>query len=268
VSFTDPALGELHTQTYGAFRRRRGLLLLNLEHQVRFEELPWAGALVPFRVEGANTAPDVLRHATLLALTAFPQAILPNPLIRELGALATAARTPLPLVEEVAADIFTGHFTAKWQAAAELTSTALAGTLYARYYDLPDVTSWRHPRRVIRWGKAVSEDFAVRCAERAKEAQTGSRRNHVAVSGTVLEQSQILTTHNLAVLVDSLGLTDRLRALAPDLVDRTFGWLVRRLTQPAPHRHAALISVKNAAYAWRQAVFYLSFCSRDTQDEL
>ena len=31
-------------QTYAAFRRRRSLLLLDLASQVRFEELPWAGA--------------------------------------------------------------------------------------------------------------------------------------------------------------------------------------------------------------------------------
>jgi len=35
----------------------------------------------------------------------------------------------------------------------------------------------------------------------------------------------------------------------------------RRLAQPAPNHHAALIQLKNAAHAWRQAIFFLSYCT-------
>jgi len=80
------------------------------------------------------------------------------------------------------------------------------------------------------------------------------------VNGTILEQSQILTTHNLAVLVDALGLRDRVAGLAPDLADRAFAWLVHRLRQRQPTWHAQLQAVKNAAYAWRQALYFLSLC--------
>ena len=45
----DPQLSGLYGQAYAAFRRRRSLLLLNLEHQVQFGELPWIAALQPFR---------------------------------------------------------------------------------------------------------------------------------------------------------------------------------------------------------------------------
>ncbi len=34
---------------------------------------------------------------------------------------------------------------------------------------------------------------------------------------------------------------------------------------PFPHRHAALVALKNAAYAWRQGIFFLSFCDVRTQ---
>jgi hypothetical protein len=44
-----------------------------------------------------------------------------------------------------------------------------------------------------------------------------------------------------------------------------FGWVVRRLAQRTGDRHAALIQVKNAAYAWRQAIFLLSFCEASAQ---
>ncbi|MFD9739016.1 hypothetical protein [Umezawaea sp. NPDC059074] len=36
---------------------------------------------------------------------------------------------------------------------------------------------------------------------------------------------------------------------APELAWRTFGWIVRRQAQGADHLHAALIQVKNIAYA-------------------
>jgi hypothetical protein len=45
-------------------------------------------------------------------------------------------------------------------------------------------------------------------------------------------------------------------------------WIVRRLAQRPPNWHAALIQVKNAAYAWRQAIFLLSFCQSSEQASL
>lgn len=45
ANLDDPRLAALYAQTYAAFRR--SLLLLNLEHQIRFEELPWIGILEP-----------------------------------------------------------------------------------------------------------------------------------------------------------------------------------------------------------------------------
>lgn len=272
----DPELAALYAQTYAAFRRRRSLLLLNLEHQVRFDELPWIGALEPFRshrVDAARGARQALRQTTLMALSAFPHAILPNPLVRELGALAKQAEVPMPLVEEVAADIFMGTFTEKWRRAAAIASEVLAGSLYARYYDLPEASVWTDPasrgglfaRVTRRWGKEAADDFAALCGARAREAQQGPDASFVAKNGTVLEQSQILTTHNLAVLVAGLDLRGELRGLAPELADRAFEWVVRRQAQPAPNRWAALQMIKNTAYAWRQGIFFLSFCDQQAQ---
>ena len=172
-------------------------------------------------------------------------------------------------MEEVAADIFTGHFTAKWASAARIAAELLQGSLYARYYDLPPAHAWEVPTRLAglaqRWGKRTAPEFAELCAARAREAHTGERASFVAANGAVLEQSQILTTHNLAVLVDALDVHDRLFALAPDLAGRAFTWAVRRLATPTPYRHTELQRVKNAAYAWRQALFFLSFCSEAEQ---
>ncbi|MGW7535880.1 hypothetical protein [Amycolatopsis sp. NPDC054798] len=269
ANFENEQLSTLYAQTYAAFRRRRSLLLLDLEHQVRLEELPWINAIDPLRArrpDTARAARQTLAQTVLLALNAFPQAILPNTLVRELGALAKQAGLPMPLVEEVAADIFMGTFTAKWRTAAELTSRAMAGTLYARYYDLPESwTSAPRPRPFRVFAKRTADEFADVCVARAAEARAGSRSGSVAANGTVLEQSQILTTQNLAVLVDTLELRNRLRESAPELAAESLTWTVNRLSIRADHHYAALQAVKNAAYAWRQALFFLSFCDPDTQ---
>ncbi|MET8426365.1 hypothetical protein [Nocardia sp. NPDC004860] len=291
ADIADPVAASLYEQMYTAFRQRRSLLLLNLQYQVRFDELPWVTALHALRTATGTGKPDdatragssdglrsrksresrdgnsgggsaaarrLLRQTTLLAIESFPEAVLPNPLVREFHTLAEQAGLRVPLVEEVAADIFMGTFTEKWRAAAIIASRTLTGTLYQRYYDLPSADHWRAgARSEIRWGKSTATDFTELCARRAVEA--GTRHDYVARNGALLEQSQILTTHNLVVLVDALDLGEQLRESAPDLANRTFDWIIRRLSQPA-HGHAALIQVKNAAYAWRQAVFLLSYC--------
>ncbi|GAB2511730.1 hypothetical protein [Nocardia heshunensis] len=293
ADFTDPVAASLYEQLYTAFRRRRSLLLLRLRGQVRIDELPWVSALHVLRTDsaeqtdepshGANriaAAPSdggrvgqpggseaaarvFLRDTALLAIESFPAAVVPNPLVSEFNTLSQQAELHLPLVEEVAADIFQGTFTEKWRAAAVIASRTLDGTLYQRYYDLPTVADWNtNARTEIRWGKATAADFTELCARRADEAGTGD--NYVARNGALLEQSQILTTHNLAVLVAGLDLESQLRETAPELAHRNLVWLVQRLNQPADW-HAALIAVKNAAYAWRQAIFLLSYCDPTVQ---
>ena len=270
----DPQLSGLYGRAYAAFRRRRSLLLLNLEHQVRFGELPWVAALQPLRADSADTARaarQTLAETAFLAVRGFPQTIMPNPLISEMSALAVQAGVPLPLVEEVAADIFMGTFTTKWADAAAVTSGVLDGTLYARYYDLPAPQAWPGGLAAMvteRWGKTTADGFTALCTSRASEAQAkGGSSSRVAVNGTILEQSQILTTHNLAVLIDALGLRDRVSGLAPELADRAFAWLTRCLQQRQPTWRAQLQTVKNAAYAWRQAIYFLSLCPAPVQAE-
>jgi hypothetical protein len=111
-----------------------------------------------------------------------------NPLVAEMAALAAGSGLSITLVEEVAADIFMGTFTEKWRLAAAATSRSLAGTLYARYYDLPGPQAWAEsPTRLAakddqRWGKPVAEDFAALCSSRAAEAQTSSTTSACAIS--------------------------------------------------------------------------------------
>ncbi|MGW1893226.1 hypothetical protein ACWCP6_23720 [Streptomyces sp. NPDC002004] len=272
-AYPDEALRTLMAAAYRAFRNRRSLLLLNLEQQVRFDELPWVRAVAGHRggtgspAEAEEPALAALRQLGELAVQAFPGTILPNPLVRELAVLARQAELGAPLVEELAADIFMGTFSPKFLTAARIAAELLGGTLYERYYgidyaavrSLAVVEASEALGRSYRTG--TSPGFAHLCAERAGGGASWS----VAANGKVIEQAQILTTHNLAVLVHRVG-------IAPepgwaDLARRTFA-TVCRLTARVHHNPRPLSTIKDAAYAWRQMVFQLALCAPQEQERV
>ena len=74
----------------------------------------------------------------------------------------------------------------------------------------------------------------------------------------IVEQQQILTTQNLAVLFQELGLTATLRDQLGDLAKECFQWICQRQQMKINDWHAKLIMVKNTAYAWRQMIFFLA----------
>lgn len=269
----DPALRRLYASTYGAFRRRRSLLLLDLQSQVKIDELPWVAALAPLRrldVGQQAAAHETLAQLALLAVSAFPQTILPNPLVKELTALAKAAGLALPLVEEIAADIFQDAFTQKFQDAARTSATLLRDGLYARYYDLPLPEHFpagpAEPpiTKKTRHRPATATVFLATCHARAAEAQGPTDRpSYASFNGTVLEQAQILETHNLAVLFDALDLRRTLGPQLGELADVCFGWILDQLALKIVDRRAQLHRLKDCAYAWRQMIFFQSLVPLD-----
>ncbi|MFC8719599.1 hypothetical protein [Kitasatospora sp. NPDC057198] len=255
-AYRDGALGALAAANHRAFAGRRSLLLLDYAHQVRAEELPWVRAAEAHRSAGGGEL-ALLRRLGGLAVGAFPGTLLPNPLVSELAALGRRADLGAPFVEELAADIFMGGFTPKYLAAAAVAADLLRGTLYERYYgiDYAAVRALSHDEPAGRRRSAASAGFSALCRKRAgRPASSGS----VAGNGTVIEQAQILTTHNLATLAGPVGVApaDGWDALALGAF-ATAARLVARAEQlPYP-----LAAVKNAAYAWRQMVFHLSLCT-------
>ncbi|HZO87849.1 MAG TPA: hypothetical protein VFB38_05875 [Chthonomonadaceae bacterium] len=114
-------------------------MLLNLQHQVKLVELPWIKAIEALRHNSLGTqemARQTLDQVATLAVTAFPHQILPNKLLQELRTLSQNAGLDLPLVDEVAADIFMGAFSEKFLRAAQMAGTLLEGSLYERYYGI------------------------------------------------------------------------------------------------------------------------------------
>jgi len=263
AAYDDPALRTLMAQHYRAFRARRSLLLLNLEHQVRIDELPWVAAVAPYRRGGGavrSRAAAAVTRVAQLALQSFPATVMPNPLVRELAALSREADLDLPWVEELAADIFMGTFSAKFLAAAKLAATLLRGSLYQRYYGIDADAILSLPgASQERWGVKTSAEFDELCWRRAGIPKRGWS---VAANGMVIEQAQVLTTHNLAVVAGPLGVVP----------DGGWGSLARaslravlRFVEQVHGNPRPLSTIKNAAYAWRQMLFYLSMVGEAEQ---
>ncbi|MFT3764734.1 MAG: hypothetical protein QM820_04345 [Minicystis sp.] len=258
AGLTDPELRLLYGAIYSAFRKRRSLLLLDLSSQVKIEELPWVAALDALRTSklaGSEQARQTLEQIVALTITSFPEAIIPNKLLQELRALAKGAGLDLPIVDELAADIFMGTFSVKFVEAARSAARLLRGTLYERYYGLPfaEVLDLHDVHQ--QWG--VEASFASLCA-RLAEPQKSGRGSPVAANGTVIEQEQILTTHNLAVLFEALGLARTLGPGLPELARRCFTWVCQKQQMKVEDWQSRLQLLKNCAYAWRQMIFYLS----------
>jgi hypothetical protein len=265
LTYTDERLRSLMAANYEAFRRRRSLLLLNLEYQVRVDELPWVLAVAPFRERSddsnAGTTAALARLAEL-AIDAFPATIMPSPLVSELDVLAREAELDLPLVEELAADIFMGTFSSKFLRAAKLAGDLLRDSLYARYYDIDyaaieAIDDVEEPRR--RRAARASPAFDALCFARAGAEKGGFS---VAANGTVIEQAQILTTHNLAALTGSAGVGGVMTLDWPNLASRCFDHALV-LTGRVHHDPRPLRTVKDLAYAWRQMLFFLTMSGED-----
>ena len=265
----DEQLRHLYSAIYSAFRRRRSLLLLNLQKQVQIEELPWISAIERFRsvdLSSRELASQTLEEITVLTVRSFPHAILPNKLIQELFALVKAAQLDIPLVEEVAADIFMGQFTGKYVESAKRAAAVLRGTLYETYYGIDYVQVSRLPQpketEVRRWlwfkTSGRTDALATLCSSRAG-VELGTW--NPAMNGMIIEQQQILTTQNLAALFRTLNLVDALRDELGELARSCFKWVCKRHQMKIDKRHAYMIMLKNTAYAWRQMIFFLSLLS-------
>ncbi len=266
AGISDPQLRQLYAATYRAFRRRRSLLLLDLQSQVKIEELPWVAAIEQFRSDSLSThqlARQTLDEVVSLTLVSFPHAIIPNKLLQELRALAKGAGLDIPLVDELAADIFMGDFSGKFVQAAKQAAGLMNGTLYQIYYGIDYVEVLKLPdskkiptRSWFSRPTPTQENFAKLCCSRAGVTQSGW---DPATNGMIIEQQQIVTTQNLASLFVGLELAESLRPYLVDMARRSFVWICRRQQVNTANWHARLITVTNTAYAWRQMVFYLSF---------
>jgi hypothetical protein len=288
----DANLARLIDRTYRAFRKRRSLLLVRLESQVRFDELPWIAAVKPWVDSDENSraaARGTLAQAAALAISEFPYTIFPNKLVKELRALAKAADVQVSLLDELAADIFMGTFSIQYLRAAQEAARVMRGTLYERYYGIDYERILRMDYVADKWNKQVSPEFDKLCFERAATADTRRSGSSVAANGKIIEQAQILTTHGLAGIWQALGFEHVGDAAAarttgagsePNKQAETpassidlqqaartcFKWTSRQLQLKFTDWRTELHTIKNCAYAWRQMIFYVSLLPDDERN--
>lgn len=68
-----------------------------------------------------------------------------------------------------------------------------------------------------------------------------------------------------AVCLVAVELSVALRERAPELAEQVLTWVLKTHAQLSKQHHAALQTVKNISYAWRQAIYLLSFCDDEAQ---
>ncbi len=260
--FSNGSARLLFEATYVAFRKRRSLLLVRLQSQVKLEELPWVKALLRHADQSSKEyARATLTRFLSLYFKRWPQAMLPNKLVTELKTLCLAAQLDLPLLEQVAADIFMGTFSEKFLRAAKLSAPVLGNTIYQSYYglDYDKVLKLNDLEKV--YGNLASPGFAALCENLAGVKSGGS----VVANGKVIEQCQILTSHNLALLWHEFELQKQLSAKT--LAQDCFSRIVRAQTLSYSDWRSNLKARSRCAYAWRQMVFFLSTLSEpEVQD--
>jgi hypothetical protein len=263
----DETFGILIKETYKAFHRLRSPLLLNLASQIRFGELPWIAAVGAKRKNAWQIAAALRLGAH--AMDFFPGDILPNSLVEQLNAFYDAGGRECVFICEQTADIFMGSFAPAYDEAALVAASMLEGSLYEKYYGLDydklrsrtEVMKRRAPR-VIPWGKKTRRG-ALYEAVMAHSAEYGGRKGFCVVgNGMLIEHAMIYTTHNLATLVSEGARPEKpYEELAFEAFARAVG-LIRRFTGPT----GKLRHMKNAAYAWRQALFFLSISQSEPGD--
>ncbi|WP_017600849.1 hypothetical protein [Nocardiopsis lucentensis] len=262
AAVADPALSRLLRAHHRAFRNRRSLLLLNLRHQVREHELPWIRETHGYRTRGnarAAAVRDLLPQLGTTLLTRFPGTLVPNPMVSALNGLARGVEGAPPFLEELAADIFMGRFSPKFLRAAAMAAELTDGSLYARYYGIDGAEVLVAAEEERTTTRRSSTPFADLCRRRAGDSRFG-----VAGNGMVIEQAQILTTHNLAALV-SVGA--RPRHGWAEAARRAYT-VAEAAVERLPRVALPLGHVKNAAFAWRQCLFFLSRCPEGEQREI
>lgn len=264
----DISLRRLYYALSVAFRKRRSLLLFNLQHQVTLRELPWAAPMLTrceHKGDDRKAALGALKLVVTETLYHFPQTILPNKLLQSLRDLARTAGLKICLVDEIAADIFERRFSQKYAAATRATARVLRGTLYETYYGLGD------QYLAARDTAAHFDENALieACIARSGVSRVRCWNTPVAENGRIIEQEQILTTHNLAGLYEALGLAGS-KLNGYELARKTWVWIVKTLQSLPEDWLPRLQAAKKVAYAWRQLLFYVSTAhgARDIVAEL
>ncbi|PVZ98491.1 hypothetical protein BB558_005517 [Smittium angustum] len=278
---TDPSLNYLFEQLLYSFSKRRSYLLLNYESQIKTKDIPWIKPIMQFSTgDCKDEAFEFCRKVLKNVVFNFPSTLLPNKFISQIQPLINMAglKDSVVFSEELAADIFMGSFTKKYAVGFESNINYTRRTIYDKYYEL-DSDKLISELRAINLSSENSKDskfderteyFTSMCYHRADIfSNISTQANHLVSNGMIIEQSQILTSHNLSLIFGELEVDEMLRQNINDVISRCLKGVMRSIkvslimkksrSNNKNVRYASIMSYyKQTAFSFRNLVFYIS----------
>lgn len=167
-SMPTPEMERLYALTYQAFSGG-GVLLLDFRAQIKFHDLPIYPMITKYREKDEEVKAVTLREMARIIVRYFPATLPPNPTITT---LADVIDKKVPLVKEIAPDIFMGSFSATFMKALR-ENVGKFGDLYSSYFGFDsglveeiNQEALEHIRYMMGVSKIVAERIAPLQAER------------------------------------------------------------------------------------------------------
>ena len=255
---------------------------MNLENQIKAEEVPWINKLkqaIPVPLSNLDPMYIISGTESLVnfAQNKFPQTTLPNKFVSALYDTNKEADLTYPLTKELAFDIFEGQFSKSFVDSAREAASIMPNTIYARYYGL-DYKKLRDKLRLDSdFDHSKYKDLGL-CLMNECSVNVPKEGGHTARNACILENQQIITTHNLASNMINLGLqkktedkggqmaVDCAKSIVADV--RSLQNIQQGIDMNNLSYKVKLHKIMAIAKAWRQMLFYLSFSKRNRDQEL
>ena len=235
-------------RTMQAFMTRRSIMLLDVDGQVRASEVPWIGVLQRvLKIDEHSHASREKGLAWLLGMSinTFPHCMVPNETLR----LIRECKPEIPVLEELAVDIFTGRLVPKFGRTCELAAKQLGtDSAYCRYYGGYLSQLWGR--------KSISSADLVEWAGRGLDAGMYTVRN-----GMLLERVRVATCFNMLLPLSVLSDDFDWRGAAL----KTWAFIIRLgITEREPCLLRS--DIRKLVQAWNLLLFYVSSSQKVHED--
>ena len=226
---------------YKSFKNMRSLLLLNLENQLKINEIPQYNVLCKVYKRDSKSSNSLILSKLLLSYYTewFPGDIMPNRVVKMFYNLLKSEDKNLGLCEEIACDIFQRRFGEKYDTSLNIAKNNMINTLYSEYFELDDI--YKNPLNLT--GLSLT----------LKEKYYGNNNAYWTNSnGQQIHASMVLTTHNLTQLDRFLDNLDVLKVLR----NITF-----KLLNLLGNNTIESLECSQIGHCWRNFMYYASKCS-------
>ncbi|MDR1137970.1 MAG: hypothetical protein LBK91_06570 [Synergistaceae bacterium] len=285
-SYADENIALLVAETHKAFSRRP-MPSYTQPPKGEYNDLPWVKSLRRER-RGEYGVAAALRLAGY-SIDFFPGVILPNTLIGHLVDLYDMSGGKPPFITYSSRNIFIVGFTPKFCEAVLAAANLLHGSLYEKYYGLDYAALKEHTSDSL----SASTDLTAMFERTLRECATDMTATfepavqeymmkletvfepyswygdnklwiHIRLYEMSVELAHIYTAHNLAALVaEGVKTEHSYEELAFMACEYSLRLLKKSL---GPNARVIWRLTKNAAYAWRQSLFFISLTPRETVD--